>query len=323
MKSSDTLFVCASVAFSRQDVLTAADAWGELDVVRDDARLRLACLDAARDAALSCGDDVLQTASETFRRAHGLRNGELTRAWMARWQVSVEEFGDYLEREELLRRYRARLASSMQVESVDAAALEEVLWPDAVFTGHAERWSEALAARATAAQALGDNAALSASGLERMHLLDAALQNFASRAATPEATQAALESHWRDYLAFDCEFGHFATAESALEARLCVEEDGEELAAVCAEAGGRYHRTRMLHLDLPAAMRAAALSCAPGTVIPPVDLSGEHVLCRVLAKDSPDLNDANTRARVRDNLLAEALRPLMAQHVAWPEENTR
>lgn len=323
MESPITLFVCASVAFSRHDVLTAADAWGELDAVRDDARLRLACQHAARDAGLSCGDDVLQAASEAFRRAHGLRNGDLTRAWMARWQVSVDEFGDYLEREELLRRFRARLPANLQSESVDAAALEEVLWPDAVFTGYAERWSEAIAARATAAQALGDSAALSASGLERVHLLDAALQHFASRAATPEATQAALESHWRDYLSFDCEFGYFTTAESALEARLCVEEDGEELAAVCAEAGGRFHRARLLHVDLPAPMRTGALSCAPGAIIPPVDLSGEHVLCRVLAKDSPDLNDANTRTRVRDSLLAEALRPLMAQHVAWPEENTR
>ncbi len=323
MESSTTLFVCASVAFSRQDVLTAADAWGKLGGVRDDACLRLACLHAARDAGLSCGEDELQTASEAFRRAHGLRNGDLTRAWMARWQVSVVEFGDYLEREELLRHYRGRLAETLRSDLVDAAALDEVLWPDAVFTGNAERWCEALAARTTAAAALGDTSALFAPWPERLKLLDAALQHFASRAATPEATQAALESHWRDYLVFDCEFGHFATVESALEARLCVEEDGAELASVCAEAGGRHHRARVLHVDLPAPLRAAALSCAPGAIIPPMELSGEHVLCRVLAKDSPDLNDADTRVRVQDNLLAEALRPLMTQQVAWPGEDAR
>jgi hypothetical protein len=54
-----------------------------------------------------------------------------------------------------------------------------------------------------------------------------------------------------------------------------------------------------------------------------MELSGEHVLCRVLAKDSPDLNDADTRVRVQDNLLAEALRPLMTQQVAWPGEDAR
>lgn len=323
MKRLETLFVCASVAFSRQDILTAADAWGELDEVRNDARLRLACLRAACDAGLACDDGVLQTASEAFRRAHGLRNGELTRAWMARWQVTVDQFGDYLEREELFRRFRAQLSNALPQVGVDEIALEEVLWPESVFSGHAERWSEALAARATAALALGDAAALSASGLERIRLLEGALQQFATQAATPEAAQATLASHWRDYLAFECEFGHFATIESALEAKLCVEEDGAELAEVCAEAGGRYQRARLLHLDLPAPMRAVALSCAPGAIIPPVDLSGEHVLCRVLAKDSPDLSDSGTRARVCDSLLTEALRPLMAQHVVWPDESER
>lgn len=317
MKRTDTLFRCASAVFGSQQVLAAADAWGELASLHDSARVGLACLAAAREHDLACDDDALQSASEAFRRARGLKNGELTRAWMARWQVSVEEFGDYLERAELAR-HRPQLQPHLRPELVSQETLDDILWPEAVFTSHAEHWCEALARRAAAAFALGDSAALMAPLPHGLPLLDAALDRFSARVLTREATQAALESHWRDYLIFELEFGHFASVESAREARLCLEEDGAELVAVCAEAGGTHRRARALHMDLPEVLRTAALSCAPGAVLPPVELSGEHVLCRVLAKDAPDLKDPATLSRVREVLVADALRPVIAEQLVWP-----
>lgn len=176
----DTLFICASVVFGSQHVLAAAEAWGELAALRETARMRLACMSAARAQDLSCDDNALQAASEAFRRARGLKNGELTRAWMERWQVDVDAFGDYLERAEFARA-RATLSPDFHIDQIAAETVDEILWPEAVFSGHAERWCEALAQRAVAALALEDNTALMAPLPQCLPLLDAALERFTAR----------------------------------------------------------------------------------------------------------------------------------------------
>jgi len=316
VSSSRTLFLCASLNFTRHEVLLAAERWGVLSSLRAESHCGLACLAMANAHGHAIESAELQAASEAFRRRHGLRSGAATRTWMAQWDVPSAAFGDYLERELAKRAFRTKLVDPGKMDD----EIDSILWSEALFSGLAEPWCAALAARAAVAAASDSPLRMDSTWPERLEALDAQYEQFTASVVTPERMQAALESGWRDYFAFDCEFAHFATESAAQEARFCVEQDGEVLATVCAEAGGNFRCAHMILSALPAPLRACALSAPTGGLLAAVVLEGEHVLCRIVTKHAPSLDDPDTQSRLREILVHEAVRPLVTEHVVWADE---
>ena len=118
-------------------------------------------------------------------------------------------------------------------------------------------------------------------------------------------------------ITFDLELASFEAPGVAREAWLCVVEDGETLAAICHRAGGRLERRRRFLDALPDGLRGAVLSARPGDVLPPVATENGHVICRVVEKRSPGIDDDDVRKRVETALCERAIDDLIDAHVRW------
>ena len=118
------------------------------------------------------GESDLDGAEARFRYERGLVAAEEMEGWLARWQIAVGDWREYLR------------------GSADQG--ERGRWVSAVCSGSLERAAEDLAARAAAAEALGEPD------------LDRAFDRFVAQAVTPDALRTILEARKADWIRVDC-----------------------------------------------------------------------------------------------------------------------
>ncbi len=339
------IFSCGATVFTPAHILTAAAFWGELDEHYVESRKRLLALKRAREEGIEISDEELQGSSERFRREFGLRTAHATETWMAGRGVTIDAFTDFLERDAALAILCGDTIKASRKHPTRDTDTMAVLWPDAVFTGAGDVWSRRLAVRAAAARDVAEGAGIPASifdtlggdvsdgmlpwldhfGLDaawftRLRVIDAAFAHFSSVVQTPARLDAALRARWDALVAVDVELGGFPSESAAREAFLCVSEDGMSLEEICREAGGQYNQGALLLGDLPLAIRAQALSTPAGSLLPVFPWGESMVLCRLLGKTEPSLNDPRTNETVRAAVLDDALQPLIKRHIAWAAE---
>ncbi len=337
------IFSCGGASFAPAHILTAAAFWGELDEHYVESRGRRLALKRAREEGIEISDEELQARSERFRREFGLRTARATEIWMAARGVTVDAFTDFLERDAALAMLGGDSASTSRKHPARDQETMAVLWSDAVFTGAGDVWSRRLAVRAAAARDVAEGAGIPASifdtlggdvndgmlpwleyfGLDaawftRLRVIDAAFAHFSSVVQTPARLESALRARWDALIALELELSGFPTDSAAREALLCVTEDGMSLDDICREAGGHYNKGALLLGELPAAVRAQALSTPVGSMLPVFPWGERMVLCRLLGKSEPSLDDPRVNEVLRATVLDEALQPLLKRHIAWP-----
>ena len=344
--SEPELFSCGADRYTPAHVLAAAAFWGEVDGLYVESLQRVQALKRAQTENVQVSDDELQAQSEAFRRYHGLRTARATENWMSIRGVTVAEFTDFLEREALRGRLKEAPSRSRKDPARDGSAVA-YLWPDAVFTGLGDDWCQRLAVRAAAAREVAEDNGIPASlfdtggeaaarlmrwlerfGLgtvwfERLRALDAAYTHFAASVQTPSQLDAALRARWEKLFAVELEIGGFNTEAAAREALLCITEDGATFEAICGEGGGLLHRGTMLLGDLPDLVRTQALSLPVGSLLPVFNWDDRYIVCRVIGKSEPTLDDPRVRDTVVAAVLDEAVAPLLKRHITWPRGAAR
>jgi hypothetical protein len=264
---------------------------------------------------MTVDDRIVQAASERFRREHGLQSVEATEAWLGARGVTLDCFGDYLERSVLEEHFNGEGQVLRATEHPDTTAIADLVWPEMVFSGVADAVSRALASMVAVAEA--SDAHPKVQGPESLSAYDAAYQAFARSVLTEARMEAALRSRWGELFTLDCELALFGDEDTAREAALCVSEDGADLASIGASGGGRYQGGRLLLRELPAVLRTRAMAAAPGEVLPVQPLETGFVVCRIRDKEAPSLADEATRTFVREAALEEEVTPLVARHIEW------
>lgn len=319
------LFTCGGETITREHLLVAADANGNLAALRAESRERLACLEHAYAVSHSVDDALLQERSEDFRRARGLRSGQATQAWMENHGVTLDDFGGYLEREACRQHFQHDMEKIVASVPVGDNELDTVLWPDIIFSGACEAWCRQLAGELAVFVAQGDGRSLTIDLAVWRDTFSACVQcykGYCAKILTTDRLDQALRQSWQDYFTFQCDIAQFQSDAAAREACLCVREDGESLASVCATAHGHFARQRLTLRQLPADVQMFALSAVPGTLLPPVEDNGHHLVYAVVEKHEPDLHDDATRAILSETLLAESIRPLVQSHIQWADAFT-
>jgi hypothetical protein len=269
------------------DVLAHAEARGTLDELRRRAR------DGAARVALSGAPDSAEVseAATRFRYARRLLSAEELEEWLARWQLTVAEWGDHLARELLLEE-----GDSADVDQADGAELGEIEYVDAVCSGFLEQEALELAAH-LALGAGGRAAALSEQAVERefaSHRLDWTLLEI-------------------DELALDDEG-------AAREAALCVRVDGRSIADVAAESGGSLEHTSLYLADAGPLVQPSLISAQPGELVGPVEQDGAFVLLAIQGRTPPARTDPDLRARAESALVDRAVKRAMDGRVEWFED---
>ena len=226
-------------------------------------------------------------AETRFRYQRGLVAAEEMERWLVRWQISVGDWRDYL-RGSVERGERGR-------------------WVTAVCSGTLERAAEDLAARAAAAEALGEPD------------LDRAFERFVVEAVTPDALRSILEARKADWIRVDCRTLVLPTPDGAREAALCVRDDGMALAEVAAQAGAEL-REHSLHLeDAEGDLGKALLSARTGELLGPVPLGDRYALVLVDGKVEPSLDDPEILRRAQEAARRRAIEREVVNRVTWHE----
>ncbi len=319
--SGVSLFSCGGAVFCAEHVLTAADEWGQLTPVRSQVRERLSALAQAQADGFQVADDLLQARSEAFRRDLGLRSAQATQEWMDAHGVSIEAFGDYLEREACREHYTSNaLPFDAAAESISAKDVDEVLWPDLVFSGNVQPWCQQLAEIVAIVCSLKGPDHVDAdlaTWPERLTAYGQLQEQFRADLLTTTRLKNALRAQYHDFFLLHAEIGIFDNDAAVREAVLCITEDGLSMEKVCEMAKGDFMHQEALLNQLPPDLQTAALSAAPGSVLPPFEQAGRHILMLVQAKKEPDLADERTRSLLSQRLVTEAIRPLVHEHIQW------
>ena len=119
------MFIVEGAEFGWDEIVAAAQVWGEWQPFVERTRQSLACLLlAAETGQLPTGAETRETVT-AFRYAHNLISAEETQTWLSEWGMTVEDWMNCL-RGQLLRERWAKRARYKVAWVVDMSALTDV-----------------------------------------------------------------------------------------------------------------------------------------------------------------------------------------------------
>jgi hypothetical protein len=310
-----TIFRAAGRPFTVRDAIRAAEARGRLTSVRERVRANLACERYAHEEGFVLDEAVVETAAEEYRLANELTTAFETERWLAEHVLTLEDFAGWLARLHWSRRFGpAGLAAAPVVPAGD---VDRLVWPELVFGRLLEPLSRELAVLVAARLASGtvEPASDWSRGVDGMV---AALETLRCAFVTPPLVEREFGARTASLVRFELQVARFHSMDVAREAWLCVTEDGEPLVDVSRRSGGRFEDVRTFLDGLPAGLQARVLSARPGEVVAPLVVEGDAVMvCRVLTKQLPTLDEPAVRERVESALVARGEDWLVGEHIRW------
>jgi hypothetical protein len=190
---------------------------------------------------------------------------------------------------------------------VEEVAVETHLWAEGICSGVLERTARDLARMAAVSPGVP---------LDR---LDETFGAFCESVAAADRVDKEIDAHQLEWLRFGYEELGFADEDAALEAALCVRNDGDSLESVAGRAGAALERRREWLDDLPRELVQPLLASRPGTLIGPVRVGGRYRLALLHEKQPPERADEEVRARARAALVERAVAREASERVVWLE----
>jgi hypothetical protein len=303
-------------AYTRSEVLSAAEFRGDLEPIRKTAQDGLGCQRYAEEEGYRVDPDALQRLSESYRHGKGLTAAEDTERWLEERDLTLADFTAWLERQYWLTRFSSQLATIRSEYEPAAPDILEVTWPEAVFGDHFPGLARALAWRVAAA--IDDGAEPGARHwTEELLLLEQHYRECCRRVLTAEGRSRTLAGLRWALLRFEADAASFETLDRAQEAFLCVSQDGESLEQVARRAGGRFESLIGFIDMFPVSLQPKALSAAAGETIVSKEAADNFRVYTIRRKIDPDLRDPAVTERVERALLHSFFEDLIRKHIAW------
>jgi len=276
---------------------------GDWETMVDEVRAGLAALADLRASGDEIGEEDADEARRAFRYARGLLAGDELEAWLEGRGVGFEDWNDYLERQLA----RARMRDGSSSSSVRDDEVEGCLWAEAVCSGLLEETAD------TFARMLAACPGVPLEGLEE------AFDTFCRQAATVELITREIEVNQLEWLRLVYERTDFEDEDAALEAALCVRNDGDSLSDVAARAGVPLEECSEWLDELPQELVPPFLAARPGGVVGPVRTGDVFRLALLREKNAPSLEDEDVKARASAAVIDRAVEREANDRVAWIE----
>ena len=319
-----TLFTVNETAFGWEEIVAAAEAWGEWPRLVERTRQALGCLAyAAKTGQLPSGKEV-RAAATAFRYARNLISADEASAWLNAWEMTADEWMNYLRGQWLAERYAEKLDEIVTTHPISDDAVAAVIKHYAICSGLFNQWAQELAGRAALAAQSGLPDGAAAAGVASPHDVIARIETaFAAQreaALTPQRLQASIANHRLDWVRFECRYLQFADEHIAREAAWCITEDGLTLDEVAADA----HRTaqaQCFYLDeLDAAVRPYFLAARQGEGLGPLKLHDGFSLFSIVSKQLPCADDPHIRQRAETNVIASLMSQAINERVRFAQQ---
>jgi hypothetical protein len=315
-----TLFAIENQDFGWDEIVIAAEFWGEWQPFVKTVRQSLACLrHAAKTGQLPRTAEVREAAT-AFRYAHNLISAEEARSWLGRWQMSVEEWMNCL-RGQLLRDRAGRLSEIVAANPVSDEEVAEVIKSYAVCSDRLDEWAVKLAGRAAVAARSGrfDARERPAIGSPRdlVSHIETEFERQRKEALTPKLIETKIADHRLDWIHFDCRYVWFPEKRIASEAAWCVTEDGMTLDEVAYDARSVVQRWNFYLDEIEAPVRPHFLAARAGDWLGPIKMIEGFPLFSIVAKTMPAAADPQIRERAEQAIVASSMRQAISERVKW------
>ena len=344
----EELVVCAlrDQEFTARDAVEAALFRGDLGVLWEGFKRRLAAEKQADDNEIDLNDDMIDTAAERFRYGHDLITAEETEQWLASRGLNLDDFGNYFVRQ---------VASETLADEIEVDQTEYRLVPDDVrqlflveliLSDQLERLTNDLSWRLAALAATDDSgksdkdlATERKSFLNRTNLTEAELPEWLSSLRrdnawfeqmlrmetafrhrrdsllTPQARQREMSVLRLPLTRFEAEVIELESRDAAQEALFCVRQDGMSMEDVALEGRYPFKVISFLQEDIPVELQQKFLSLLPGDVLEPIPRGDGFELYRLTSKREPQNDDETVRERIDHLLLVRHFAELTGRHV--------
>jgi hypothetical protein len=294
------LFAVGADVFRWEDVIAFARVRGDWDALAEEVRGGLAALRALELRGDEPGEEEVEVARRDFRYARGLMAGDELVAWLDRRGLTSSEWNAYLERR--IARDRAPSAAA-----VDQAEIEACLWIDGICSGLLEELAETLARLVALAPGTP------------LESLDEMFEDFSRKAASDELIAREISVSQLEWLRFDYESADFEDEDAALEAALCVRDDGDTLATVSARAGVMLERRVEWLEQIEPGLASGFLAARPGQLVGPIAAQNRFRLAVLHEKLPPSPDDESVRSRAATVVAERAVERETSEHVVWLE----
>jgi hypothetical protein len=311
-----TIFCAGGRAYTREQVLSAADFRGSLEPIRNTIRSGLACRRYAEEEGFELDADELQSVAEDYRYQNDLTTAEETESWLATHSLTLDDLSAYLERRFWLHRFSSQIEVILAEYHPRPDEAEALTWQEVSFGNHFPLLARALAAR-VAARIEEGKAQAYLPWDDELAEMEAIYRGHCRRRLTPERLQRELTDRKMSLVRFELESARVPALSIAREIFLCVIRDGEELREVSSRAAGRYESFTLFLEDLPAEAQPKVFSAAPGETLPPFQDASAFRVIRVCRKIDPDLTDPVVRERVEQAVIASVCAELEQKHIMW------
>jgi hypothetical protein len=316
-----TMFTVANQNFGWPEIVLAAQVWGEWQPFIETVRQSLACLRlATRNDELPKAAELRQAAN-AFRYAHNLISAEETNHWLHRWEVSIDDWMNYLRGQLLRGRWAQQIGEVVAAYPVSEQEVAEVTKGYAVCADKLRDWAVRLAGRAALAAdsggfAVGERPAIGSAD-DLIAAIEAEFARQQKEAVTAKLIDSKIAHHRLDWMRFDCRYLWFAEERVAREAAWCISEDGLSLDEVANRARATVQAANFYADEIELQVRPYFLAARQGDLLGPLKIWQGFPLISLLRKQLPAADDPLTRARAEQAILASLTEQAMNQRVRW------
>ena len=309
-----TMFTVADQEFGWEEIVAAAQAWGEWQPFVESVRQSLCCLRSAEEAGELPSAAEMRETTTAFRYAHNLISAEETKTWLARRQMSVEDWMSCLRARRLQERSAER-PGRVVTHPISDAEVAGVIKIYAVCSGRLDEWAVRLAGRAALAATSGPIA--SGSPRELIARIETEYERQQRQAVTPKRIESKIADHRLDWIRFACRYVWFPEERIAREASFCLTEDGLTLDEVASDSRGVVQRWDFYLDEIEAAARPHFLAARAGDWLGPIRLLAGFPLFAVVAKTMPAAADPRVRGRAERAIVEGLTKQAMNERVRW------
>ncbi len=316
-----SMFTIENREFGWDEIVIAAQVWGEWQPFVETTRQSLACLRLAnRTGQMPPAAEVRQSAN-AFRYAHNLISAEDARSWLARWEMTVDEWMNYLRGQSLRDRWDGRLGEIVAANPVNDEEVAEVIKSHAVCADKLGEWAVKLAGRAAMAARADRFAAIECSATESprdmVSRIETEFERQRQQTVTLKMIETKIADHRLEWIRFDCRYVWFSEERIAREAAFCITEDGLTLEEVAYDARGIVQHWNFYLDEIEAPVRPHFLVARQGDWLGPVKLLEGFPLFSIVAKRMPAADDPHIRERAERAIIASFIEQAMNERVKW------
>lgn len=312
-----TMFTIEDREFGWDEIVIAAHVWGEWQPFVETTRQSLACLRLANRTGQMPPADEMREAATAFRYAHNLISAEDARNWLARWEVKIEDWMNYLRGQSLQERWATRLGEIVAANPVSDREVSQVIKVHAVCADKLGEWAVRLAGRAATASHFGSFDGCDQSPRNLIARIETEFERQRQQAITPKLIETKIADHRLDWIRFDCRYVWFGEERIAREAALCVTEDGLTLEEVAYGARGIVQHWNFYLDEIEASARPHFLAARKGDWLGPIRMMEGFPFFAIEAKTMPVADDSETRERAEQAIIAGLMEQAMNERVKW------